>query len=249
MNTLLMLAVWASSPGLAGNFVSDLSADADAIRVAHPAVAERVDEMAPIENRAGMWFFPGRDLVEDSAQVLIADRLLDGADREAVAVALAYALDTRHRMPQTVIKTQVPAVRAALLSGYKKVGDGQGLAVFEAALVDGSIQVRMEAVRLVGYRSDLRSPALSAGLGAALSDASPQVRAFSVRSMSWRGEQASFGAICGLLDDTSGAVRGAAVRALGKLDLARAAGLPAIIALSADPDPKVKRAVSRVLSP
>jgi HEAT repeat protein len=136
-----------------------------------------------------------------------------------------------------------------LLSGYKKAGHADAQAVFAGALADASVQVRMEAARLIGYRSDLVSPVLSAGLHRALADASPEVRSFSVRAMSWRAEDGGFDAIRPLLNDPSAGVRGAAVRALGKLDLDRAVSLEALQALASDNDPKVSRAVRRVLSP
>jgi HEAT repeat protein len=249
MKRLTLIALLLSGPSLAGEFRSDLDTGSDAVRKAHPEIAARVDGMVPIENRAGMLFFPGRDLVDPSAQILIQDRLLEGADTEAVRVALAYALDGAHRLPWAVISAQPAAVRRALLSGYKKAGHADAQAVFAGALADASVQVRMEAARLIGYRSDLVSPVLSAGLHRALADASPEVRSFSVRAMSWRAEDGGFDAIRPLLNDPSAGVRGAAVRALGKLDLDRAVSLEALQALASDNYPKVSRAVRRVLSP
>jgi HEAT repeat protein len=247
MKRLILIALLFSGPSLAGEFQSTLDAGSDAVRKAHPEIAAHVDGMIPIENRAGMLFFPGRHLVDPSAQLLIQDRLLKDTDTAAVRVALAYALNGAHRLPWSVIVDQPAPVRRALLSGYKKAGHTDAQTVFAGALADPSVQVRMEAARLIGYRADLVSPALSAGLNRGLADASPEVRSFSVRAISWRTEDGGFDAIRPLLNDASASVREAAVRALGKLDPDRAASLEAVRALASDNDPGVGRAVRRVL--
>jgi len=249
MKRLFLVSLLFSTQALGGDFKGDLDRDADRIRVDHPEIAARVDGMSPLKNRAGMLAFPGGDLVDPRAQVLIQDRLLDGGDDALVRTALAYALDDAHRIPWAVAAELEPKVRAALISGYKKAGDADALAAFESALQDESLVVRVEAARLIGYRPDLVSETLLQGLASALSDQEADVRRFGVRSVSWRQDPGGFDRVEPLLGDASAQVRGAAVRALGKLDRERAAALPELQALSSDADPRVKRSLKRVLSP
>ena len=67
-------------------------------------------------------------------------------------------------------------------------------------------------------------------------------RASSLRALAWRDDAGAFEAIQPLLADKDAKVRGAAVRALGILDKARALGLSGVDALRNDPNPHVKRA-------
>lgn len=249
MKRFFLASILFSTQALGGDFRLDLDGEAKRIRADHPEIAARVDEMSPLKNRAGMLAFPGGDLVDPRAQILIQDRLLDGADTPLVSAALAYALDDAHRIPWSVASQQRPEVRAALISGYKKAGSEDALAAFEGALRDESPVVRMEAVRLVGYRPDLVSEVLVQGLIGALTDQLADVRRFGARSVSWRQDPGGFDLVVPLLADASPEVRGAAVRALAKLDVKRAAALPEIQALSSDTDPRVIRSLKRVLSP
>jgi HEAT repeat protein len=249
MKSFILFSALFSAPSFGGGSAEEIGRSADDFRASHPALAERVDGMSPIVNRAGKYFFPGSDLMGHPAQVLIQDRLLDGGDPTPVVVALAYALDGEHRLEPALIAGQPAAVRAALISGYKKHGLLDAVQAFEDALVDPSMGVRLEAVRLIGYRPNLESPTLSRRLLAAIGDPQPPLRAMAARSISWRVEAGGFAAIVPLLSDGSGLVRGAAVRALGKIDPAAAAIHPGVQALKADADPQVSRAIRRVLKP
>ncbi len=218
------------------------AASAEEVAAARPELAAHIRSLQPIKNRAGKYFFPGDALVEPEAQVLIADRLLEGRDDLAVRVALAYALTGDNRLPWRVIQAQEAPVRAALLAGYKRKGTADAVEALAGGLSDEAQEVRFEALRLLGRRPELTSPALTAGLMASLKDPSADLRSAAVRALSWRKASGSFDAIVPSLRDADAKVRGAAVRALGILDTQRAHGLEALMALRDDPNPHVQRA-------
>ena len=245
--TMIMLAI--SANGWSSGLATDVDLAAEQVRQQHPEIALRVDQMEPIRNRAGAYFFPGADLVDERAQVLIQHRLIFGGEEISIRVALAHALDGEHRLPWPVIQTLPADLRAALLNGYKKRGEEDAREAFEGALVDSSVLVRAEAMRLLGYRPDVRSQLIDDGLRQGLRDRDAATRRLTVRSISWRTETWGFDAIIPLLEDTDPAVRGAAVRALGSLDRSRAQALPALKALQVDDDPQVARPLRGLLRP
>ena len=235
MNTLLLGLLLTS-------FAADASPSAADVRASHPALADKIDDLQPKKNRAGKYYFPGHHLTAPEAQVLLVDRLLSGRDAVAVQVALAYALDGDHRLPWSTIKRQPADVRAALLAGYKRHGKADAVEALSGGLEDDSEAVRFEAARLLGHRPDLKSERLVKGLKRGLSAETIDLRWASVRALSWRGDPGSFDAIKPLLADPDAKVRGAAVRALGVLDKARAKALPEVAALANDPNRHVQRA-------
>ena len=78
---------------------ANASTAADAVREQNPELAQHVASLQPMKNRAGKYYFPDAQLVSPDAQVLVTERLLGGDDEPAVQVALAYALDGKHRLP------------------------------------------------------------------------------------------------------------------------------------------------------
>jgi len=250
MNIVLTWVVFTASLAWAESesFSDSVAQESAQIRQSNPDIADRVDGMVPIKNRAGKFFFPGPDLVDGRAQVLIQSRLLFGDDDSSVRAALAMALDGDHRLPWSVMESMPVGVRAAAINGYKQHGHQDAVEAFEGALSDSSSRVRAEAMRLLGYRPDVRSEAIDEALHLGLIDKDATARRFTVRSISWRGESWGFDAIAPLLTDRDPGVRGAAVRALAKLDRRRAQELIAIERLSADNDPRVKRPLRSLLS-
>lgn len=221
---------------------ANASTAADAVRERNPELAQHVASLQPMKNRAGKYYFPDAQLVSPDAQVLVTERLLGGDDEPAVQVALAYALDGKHRLPWTVISTQSADVRAALLSGYKKHGAIDAVEALSGGLADASDAVQFEAVRLLGRRPDLKNARLVEGLKQALRSDVVDVRWAAVRALAWRDDAGAFEAIQPLLVDKDAKVRGAAIRSLGILDKARALDLSGVDELRNDPNPHVKRA-------
>lgn len=242
-----MLFLVASAFSTASAGTADIQEVADVIRHERPQIAERVDQMEPIKNRAGQWFFPGADLTDPAAQVLIQDRLLKAVDAPAVRVALAYALDEHHRLPWDVIRTQEPELRMAMLHAYKNVASEAAVDVLASAMKDEAKMVRAEAVRLAGYLPQLGS--LSQSVVTGLQDEDPSVRMMSVRALGWHEVSEAFTPVVGMLSDPDTQVRLAAIRALGKIDRERATGLTEIQRFAVGDDPALRRAVERLARP
>jgi len=242
MKHCLLLFLTLSTSAFAGDWADGLRADAATVRAARPALAERIDSLQPIRNRAGSFFFPGADLVGDAEQTLLAERLFFGADESDVQVALAYSLTSA--VAWATIERQSEPVRVALIHGYKRVPDE---AVYMAAMNDESSAVVSETVRLLGYAGELKSARLTRVLIASLKHDSGEVRRLAARSIGWRGEQDAFGPLQPLLRDQRPGVREAAVRALGVLDPQRARALSELTRLAQDSHPGTRRAVKKVL--
>ena len=185
MITVLVGACLAVSSAIAGTFTDDLRADVMQVRQQNLSLVERIDSMQPIQNRAGSAFFPGADLVDEQAQRLIQHRLVFGEDNEFVQVGLALALTGEYRLPWSVISTFPDRVRSALINGYKNDGRDDAQLVFEQALSDASPRVRSEAMRLLGYRPDLRTEAITKAIRNGLADEDVAVRRFTARSIAW----------------------------------------------------------------
>jgi hypothetical protein len=247
MMGLTVIIMAASALSMASEVANDIDSTAAQIRMDQPEVAVRVDEMRPLKNRAGQWFFPGRDLTTPAAQVLIQDRLLDAADIPGVRVALAYALDEEHRLPWSVISEQTAVVRVALLHGYKKVETSDSTAVLNRAMQDDAAEVRAEAVRLAGYQADIG--VLETRLMNGLQDADLNVRMLSARTLGWHEVREAFAPVSVLLNDPSADVRVAAVRALGKLDPVQAKSMVEIQRFAEGDHPGLQRAAKRVMKP
>ena len=243
----MMLSVIVSSSAWAEPFRERVQIASVQVGEQHPDIARRVEQMQPVKNRAGRLSFPGPELIDERAQVLIQNRLLFGADELPVRLALAMALDGQHRLPWSVIRGMPEALRTVLINGYKQHGEQDAIDAFEGALTDASVRVRAEAIRLLGYRSDLQSDVIERELRLGLSGQDADVRRFSVRSIAWRNETWGFEAISPLLSDGDARVRGAAVRALGNLDRKRAQAMSEIKALRADPNPYVTRPIGSLL--
>ena len=210
-------------------------------------IAQRVDGMQPIKNRAGAWYCPGTDLTHPVAQARIKDRIRARRDDASVRVALVYALEPENRFEWSEIQTEAASVRVAMLHGYKGINTPEAGAVLVAALQDDVSTVRAEAARLAGYRNDVEG--LASPLMAGLADSAEDVRRLAVRSLGWLQVQDAFEPVRALLEDSDPRVRVAAVRALAKIDREKAQNLPMMSTLKTDENPSVQRAVRRVVGP
>jgi HEAT repeat protein len=249
MTVSIVLTVFSATLAWAEPFEERVEMKAVEIRQSHPEVARWVDEMQPRLNRAGALSFAGAELEDSRVQALIQQRLLSGGDKTTVRAALARALDGTHRIPWTIASTLPADVRVALMSRYKQHGQADAVDAFEGAMSDESILVRTEAMRLIGYREDLQSDAITDALRKALNAPSADVRRFGARAIAWRAEPWGFNAILPLLKDVDPGVRGAAVRALGQLDGEKARNLEQVQRLRNDPHPMVARPIRTLFKP
>ncbi len=244
MNTMTLLTLFVSLSASASDGAVSISDRAAELRRTQPEVAAEIDSLQPIRNRAGGYFFPGDRLTESDAQALLLDRLIHGDDESDVRTAVAYALV--EPLPWSVIRHQSAPVRVALLEAHKKSADPAALL---SAVADEAPEVVSEAVRLLGYTDRTSSKRVRESLERSLVHDSGEIRRLAARSIGWRGDVESFEKVQPLLTDPRPGVREAAVRALGRLDKSRAAGLEALQVLASDNHPGTKRAVRSVMTP
>ncbi len=208
----------------------------------------------PVRTRGGQLRFADERLHDNPAAT---GELLSRLDRETsseLRVALVEALprtggdwidEALARLP----KETDAAVRKALVAIMPRAEPAAGVRGIVLGLADVAEPVRTEAALAAG--SVPAQVAAQAGLtellGKALGDSSAQPRAAAARSLGILGAVGAFDAIRSLLGDQNGTVRLQALRALGRLDVAKAAALPALRALRDDADPKIARAAAAVI--
>jgi HEAT repeats len=188
---------------------------------------------------------------------VVIERLLYGGEPLSERIALAAWLK-RSAGPfagVALAAARVEAheeVRGALVDvlRYDK-GAGSRAAVVEGlrlGLQDPAATVRATAARAVGWT---QASELATELVAATSDPNDEVAGAAARSLGWLAATApstTFPAVVGVLGRSDPRARLEALRALERLDPARAAALPEVQALTADADPKVARA-AQALAP
>lgn len=141
-----------------------------------------------------------------------------------------------------------PSVRKAMVSIAARAVEGAA-ALVELGLGDEDASVRAEAA-MAAASVRVGGAKLAGALAALLADRDARVRASAARSLALAGYTARldrFAAIAPLLDDSAATVRLEAVRALGRIDGARAATLPALRARQSDGDVKVAAAARRIV--
>jgi len=210
-----------------------------------PELAQWVNNLQPIRNRAGQFYFPGEALGQADAQALLMVRLLNAKDSPEVRTSLAYALDSSVLIPWAHIAEEPDAgVRAAMIHLTKHNKSPESAKLLNQALRDPAPEVRTEAARLAGYAQT--TPQLEQALLACLKDPSGDVRAFSARSLGWQGNIKSFEAIQRLLRDPDAPVRDRALQALAALDTPRTQALPELIGLQKDSHSPLARRAKRL---
>ena len=120
----------------------------------------------------------------------------------------------------------------------------------QRGLVDPLPVVRRAAAELAGWAPEAgRDSSVEAPLSAALSDDDAGVRAAASRAFGLLGGSGRFEALRPGLADDDAEVRLQSLRALERLDRARAAGLSEVAGLAADDsDPRVVRAAGKLRS-
>lgn len=200
----------------------------------------------PVEARGGPPRFTDAKLRDPMAATVFAERLADETVEPDERLALAEALPrcggawTEISLARLAIEKDA-AVRAALVAGLQRADDAAVTLGVKAGLADAEAKVRKAAAELAGWKPAV-SKELAAQLQAALADPAAEVRAMAVRAIGLTRDGAAFDAVARGLADVDADVRRESIRAVRRIDEARAAALPAMTALQTDPDARVQRA-------
>ncbi len=249
--TFLLLALFSASASAQEQpDTTVLDAEFQAAWALSPALGEAVGNLVHTRDRAGNLKLVGEVLEDPKAPVFLAERLLSAPSQEirwATSASLAASPHATPDLVDTLLALEAdPRSRSLLLSASEYWPDEDALNTLRTALSDDDGEVRAEAVRLVGHhRAGAR---LSAELQAGLGDSVAEVRAVSARALGWLQVTDAYALIRPLLGDADAEVRLMAFQACKRLDASRTADLPELEALSADPDPHLRRLVQRLRS-
>jgi len=214
-----------------------------------PEEAEATWDSAPVRRRDGALVFRGDGLPE-----VIGERLQHGVEPVATRLAL---VDWLRRSTSTWPKwadsawrdESEAAVRAAWIDAARylrstsRVDGEDGREVVLRGFDDADAAVRAASARIAAY---LDAPRLVPALKQATSDPSDEVAGLAARSLGLLRAGGAYETVAAVLGREDPRARLYAVRALQRLDGARAKSDARIDALSSDPDPKVARAAADV---
>lgn len=213
-------------------------------------LARQMEALPPRSTRGGLLVFADPAMDRPGATTLLADRLAHGGESTEVRVALAQAVARDPGSDLGVVMGLFSAepegqVRAALISGLRRHPDqAAAVAGLRQGMADPSAAVRAEAAGSAGYREG--GEALGPDLIRLLTDPEAEVRGLAARSLGWLHVDAAFEPLLGLLDDPSGEVRLQALRALERVDAARARTSAEVRGLAGDSDARVARAAQEL---
>ena len=178
----------------------------------------------------------------------LLERLLRTDEPAKVRVALVKLLVTNGHAEDNLIglmgAIDDPEVRLHVVHGFRRTSLDQAVAGLTLALQDPSPVVRAQAADSIGWRPD--GAVMADALLGALDDPEEQPRAMVARALGWHGVEAAVEPLTLLLADEAPAVRLHALRSLDRIDSEVARRLPALDALTRDPDSKVSRVAKRI---
>lgn len=200
------------------------------------------------ESRAGTPVFDAR--VGTSTPAVLAERLVHAGEPVAVRRAL---IDQLRRTDADwgpwvagVLQTDAdPGVRAMCAETLRYAEGDATVQALRSALTDPEPEVRAAAARGAGWSKV--GPQLVEALVAATADADHSVAGFAARSLGWLEAGSAFDAVARVIDGADPRARLDALRALERIDAARAATHPAVQQAVSDPDAKVARAASQIV--
>lgn len=241
----VILALMLSSQAFAADWREQAADDLATLRAEGSDALAAAEAAVPVRTRAGWLRYVDPAVADPAVAPWLLLSLDDAEPREAAALADAVARafpdhpTDRWAAGWAGLATEhsVREVRLALWRGLHQVPAHLLDAAVAHALVHDDPETRIAAVAAVA-----RHPArdrLSPYLVSASLDPVAAVRAEAARSMGVAG-----GDVDGLLRDADPAVRLHALRALGRLDPARAAVVA--VRLAEDADPSVKREAVRL---
>jgi len=242
----------ASLDAVTGDRDWEVGLTAQSLRAWHdqPALAERTWTTRPGKRRDGAMVFRGEGLPE-----VIGERLQHGGEPVDVRLALVDWL----RRSTTAWPSWADSafgdepdarVRAAWIDAARYLGapsrreaGADGRAIVLAGFGDADARVRAASARIAAY---LDAPELVPALIHATADGSDEVAGLAARSLGVLRAGGAYEAVRELLGRSDAKARLRAVRALQRLDGARAHADPRIAALTDDADPRVARAAGEV---
>ena len=224
---------------------------ADAVRASKPELADLAGSIqARVTRHEGLVRIVDAKLDVPEAAPLLLERLLTRNETSDVRAALAASLgrtggDFAEAARGIFRDERSATVREALVGAVRFDKRPEALELLREGLSDEDAGVRALAAKSLGHRPDGAQLADSL-IALATSDRDPHVQAESARALGLLQSQASFDALQVLLGHDSAEVRLEALRALGRIDGKRAAGLDGLVALSQDADERVRGAAERV---
>lgn len=213
-------------------------------------IAQHVRTMRPKITRSGSIRFIDKHLDLPAAAEALMARLSRTGESEEIRAALATALartggDYATASIALLKSESSQAVRQALIGAIARVEDeGQALEGLKLGMEDKSAAVRAFAANAIGHHGS--GLALQQLLTKGLSDRDLSVRIKSARALGILAATDAFDATRALVTDRSAELRLESLRALGRMDKARAATLAELDTLLHDSDARVRLAASKV---
>ena len=246
-NLLLTLSLVLTS-SYAADALSDVKNQAASLDA---TMVSQLEAVSPRATRAGWLRYNDPLLLEPEAAVwaLFELQQVDVASEERRALADALVRNLRNAPQlaleaawmQQIAQEQDPIVRQVLIEGLRHATSSSALTALKTLLQHPDATSRAAAASTIGWRSD--GAALSASLRAALRDQDASVRHLAARSLGYLGDVHAFEDLETLLEDPDPTTRAAALQALRRVDVNRAANLD-LRGLRSDPDPQVRAAVT-----
>ncbi len=217
-----------------------------------PERARETLTFKPRTDRNGRAIFPPETFEGGYGRASLYERLLHGHEPVSLRLGLMRALpetgsDWSQDAEPLFGALDEAELRSALVFKIRKEAADVARPTLALATVDASPDVRAEAARSIGWRSD--GGELAEELGRLFSDSEAQPRAMAARATGWLGLTVFAARLVELTLDSDAEVRLHALRGLRRIDPAQAAALPNLAALAEDNDPRVRRIARKLTAP
>jgi HEAT repeat protein len=247
IRTVLLAAfAFATLPALAIPTADQIAQEAAAARASDPGLAQAVDGIAFVKNRAGLPRPVFERAGDPTAALLIAHRILAATDDDTTRAQLVRLLlharpDLAHRVllhdPSEAVRamTSLVLARAEYDDRVRALLDGLG---------DPAPSVRAAFARAATEES---APEVLEALQQALRDPEPGVRSAAAWTLGVHRTPTAIPALENAMNDPDAQVQLEALRALHRVAPDNARAHPMTAKLAANPDPRIARAARRIL--
>ena len=216
-----------------------------------PATAASVWALQATPIRTGALRFLDIEVDPDVAPVLVERLLHDegsSIERQALVDAIRRSeTDWSAWMVGMLSVEQDVRVRTEMVSSLRYATPATAVEGLKIALGDADPEVRAMAATVAGWVTE--AFVLTPQLMERLRDTEPPVRQAAARALGWPGHAPAWDALQTAMTDEDAGTRLHALRALERIDPARVASLPGLVALESDPDPRVARAALSLTRP